>query len=320
MLRNKAVTTNVESSISQAINYELTVADMAKRSEKRAWFVAFTAIIMSLILAAGYFYMLPLKREVPYLVMADAFTGTSTVARLTTDTNYQAVTANDAINKSNVAHFVLARESYDRSLIGTGSWTTVHVMSTNNVSAEYREVHSSKNPDSPAKLYENNKAIRVKILSITLNRDSSKAVVVDEKGIAVKGPPTSALVRIQRNLFVKSTGKIELLDSKIIAMEFNYNPNLKMSDEGRVLNPLGFQVTSYRADNDFSEAPRAEYREQPAAPVAQPAETLLPGEVPPIPGYPGTDAPVQDAVPATPPNSQAPVSNPPNNVKGASTR
>jgi type IV secretion system protein VirB8 len=319
MLRNKAVTPNVENSISQAVNYEVTVADMAKRSEKRAWFVAFTAIVMSLILAAGYFYMLPLKREVPYLVMADAFTGTSTVARLTTDTNYQAVTANEAINKSNVAHFVLARESYDRSLIGTGSWTTVHVMATNNVSAEYREVHSSKNPYSPAKLYENNKAIRVKILSITLNRDSSKAVVVDEKGVAVKGPPTSALVRIQRNLFVKSTGQLELLDNKIIAMEFNYNPNLKMTDDGRVLNPLGFQVTSYRADNDFSEAPRAEYRAQAQAPVAQPAEAL-PGEVPPIPGYPDADAPAQDAAPATPPNSQPPASNPSNNVNGASTR
>ena len=316
MLRNKAVTPNVENAISQSINFEVTVADFARRSEKRAWFVAFAAILMSLILAGGYYYMLPLKEKVPYLVMADAYTGTSTVARLTTDTNYQAVTANEAINKSNVAHFILARESFDRSLIGTGSWNTVHVMATNNVSAEYREVHSSKRTDTPAKLYGNAKAIRVKILSISLNRNSNKAVVIDAKGVAVKGPPTSALVRIQRNLFTKSTGETELLDSKIITLEFSYNPNLKMEDDDRVLNPLGFQVTSYRADNDFSEGPPAEYQRA-AAPVAQPAETLMPGVVPPIPAYPGTELPSGDS--ATP-NSQVPATNTSNNANGANNR
>ena len=314
MLRNKASTPNIENTVSQSINFEVTVADLARRSERRAWFVAFAAILMSLILAGGYYYMLPLKEKEPYLIMADAYTGTSTVARLTTDTNYQAVTANEAINKSNVAHFILARESYDRSLIGTGSWNTVHVMATNNVSAEYRDVHSSKRTDSPAKLYGNAKAIRVKILSISLNRNSNKAVVIDAKGVAVKGPPTSASVRIQRNLFTKSTGETELLDSKIITLEFSYNPNLKMEDDDRVLNPLGFQVTSYRADNDFSEGPPAEYQK---APVAQPAEALEPGA--PVPAYPGTEIPAGDPVPVTP-NSQIPVENPPSNVNGASNR
>ena len=47
--------------------------------------VAWTAIAMSLLLAGGYYYMLPLKERVPFLVMADAYTGTSTVARLADD-------------------------------------------------------------------------------------------------------------------------------------------------------------------------------------------------------------------------------------------
>ena len=68
---------------------------------------------MSLILASGYFFLLPLKERVPYLVMADAFTGTSTVARLRDDFRNADVTRSEAINRSNVAHFVLARESYD---------------------------------------------------------------------------------------------------------------------------------------------------------------------------------------------------------------
>ena len=73
--KNKNVTPQVENAVAKAVNYEVTVADIARRSEKRAWIVAFTAIVMALILAGGYFYFLPLKEKVPYLVMADAYTG-----------------------------------------------------------------------------------------------------------------------------------------------------------------------------------------------------------------------------------------------------
>src|SRR3546814_16148501 len=80
--RKQATTPNIENVVSRAVNFEVTIADLARRSERRAWWVAFGAILMALILAGGYFLMLPLKEKVPYLVMADAYTGTSTVARL----------------------------------------------------------------------------------------------------------------------------------------------------------------------------------------------------------------------------------------------
>ena len=72
----------VEQSVAKAVSYEITVADMARRSERRAWWVATGSLLMSLALAGGYYYMLPLKEKVPFLVMADAYTGTATVARL----------------------------------------------------------------------------------------------------------------------------------------------------------------------------------------------------------------------------------------------
>lgn len=108
--RSKAATPAIDGAVSRSVNFEITVADIARRSERRAWFVAWAAILMSLVLASGYFYMLPLKEKVPYLVMADAFTGTSTVARLTEDFTNQRIATSEAINRSNVAHFVLARD------------------------------------------------------------------------------------------------------------------------------------------------------------------------------------------------------------------
>src|SRR3546814_14323535 len=80
--RKQATTPNIENVVSRSVNFEVTIADLARRSERRAWWVAFGAILMALILAGGYFLMLPLKEKVPYLVMADAYPGTSTVARL----------------------------------------------------------------------------------------------------------------------------------------------------------------------------------------------------------------------------------------------
>src|SRR5687768_11832516 len=187
MSGNKSDTPRVQAAVAKAANFENTIADMARRSERRAWMAAWSAIVMSLILAGGYFYMLPLKEKVPYLVMADAYTGTSTVARLQGDFANNSITASEAINRSNVAHFVMARESYDVALMNVRDWTTVYTMSTPEVSSGYTALHPPNNPQSPYQLYGKTRAIRVKILSIVL--------IGGGKGITPKG----ATVRFQRS-------------------------------------------------------------------------------------------------------------------------
>ncbi|MGN2249978.1 type IV secretion system protein [Frateuria edaphi] len=249
MLARKASSRKVEEAVAKAVNYELSIADIARRSERRAWWVAFCALGMSLILAGGYFYMLPLKQKVPYLVMADAYTGTSTVARLTGDFTHRRISTSEAINRSNVAHFVMARESYDLALLNLGDWTTVQTMASPGVKADYTRLYSSMNPDSPYKAYGKDKAIRVRLLSIVLI------------GGGAGRTPTGATVRFQRSLYDKQSGATQPLDSKIATMEFIYKANLEMDDRNRIENPLGFWVTSYRVDNDYATPAPAEIPE-----------------------------------------------------------
>lgn len=230
----------VGEAVARAVNYELTIADMARRSERRAWRVACCAIGMSLILAGGYFCMLPLKQKVPYLVMADAYTGTSTVARLTEDLAHRRISTSEAINRSNVAHFVMARESYDLALLNLGDWTTVQTMASPGVKAEYTRLYSPMNPDSPYRTYGKDKAIRIRLLSIVL------------AGGGQGRTPTGATVRFQRSLYDKQSGATQPLDSKIATMQFTYKAHLAMDDRNRIENPLGFWVTSYRVDNDYA--------------------------------------------------------------------
>ena len=289
--RTAPESSSIELAIGRAVNYELTVADQARRSERRAWWVAGTSCLVSLILAGGYFYFLPLKEKVPYLVMADAYTGTATVARLDGDWGKQDITVSEAVNKSNVAHFVTARESYDIALMRLRDWTTVYTMSAPSVAAGYTTLHGTENPNRPYNTYGDKAAIRIKILSITLINDS-------------EGRPNGATVRFQRTLYDKATGRTAPLDSKIATLTFTYKANLAMDEKYRVENPLGFQVTTYRVDNDYAEAPPVE-PEIPAFSMPEAAAGATPAAA--TADVAATDASGATA-PATPATTAAPVS------------
>lgn len=300
----KKTSAKIDEAAAKSVNFEVTVADLARRSERRAWWVTFAAIGMSLILAGGYFYMLPLKEKVPFVVMADAYTGTSTVARLTDDFNNKRITTSEAINRSNIAHFVLARESYDSAMINLRDWTTVQTMSAPNVATAYTELYSSRNEASPSKIYGRNRAIRVKILSTVL------------LGGGPNTPPKGATVRFQRSEYDKLSGASRPLDSKIATISFTYKTNLKMDEQYRIENPLGFQVTDYRVDNDYATTPPDEVPAVEDATGQQASEASAPkpgtGEssqltvMPPSPTIPdsGQEAPVsRQAAPAITPRA-----------------
>ncbi len=242
MFRRKdpAPSAQVEKAVARAVSYEVTIADLARRSARRAWWVATASLVMSLALAGGYYYMLPLKEKVPFLVMADAYTGTATVATLTGTFEGQSITASDAINRSNVAQYVMARESYDWAVMGLRDWQLVHVMSSRPVSDAMRALYADHNPRSPAKLYDKDRAIRVKILSITPMDAQSN------------GGFRAASVRIQRSIYDKTRASTQYLDNQLVTLRFRYDANLALSEQERILNPLGLEVFEYRVDNDYA--------------------------------------------------------------------
>jgi type IV secretion system protein VirB8 len=257
-------TAAIARSLGRSAHFETTLADAMRRSERRAWMVACGAMVMSLVLAGGLFSMLPLKEKVPYLVMADAYTGTSTVARLSGDFNQASITASDAINRSNVAHFVLARESYDYALIRLRDWATVYTMSSPAVADGYSRLHAATNPDSPFNRYGKSRAIRVDILSIQLLRPDPHAA------------PRGATVRFQRTVYDAASGLATPLDNRIATLEFAYKANLGMDEKDRIENPLGFQVTAYRVDNDYAQVPPLAQRVAVPALPAEAAATSAP--------------------------------------------
>ncbi len=224
--------------VARAIDFEVSLADMARKSEQRAWRIAAVAVFVTVCMCGVLAWLLPLKTEVPYLVMADAYTGTASMTRLTTGTRFDEMKASDAVNRSNIWHFILARESWDSTWTSERDWRTVHMMSAPEVVRQMQAERDANNLDSPSRKYGTQSAIRVKILSITpIGQRSGE-------------PPKGATVRFQRLLFDKASGATQILDNKLATLEFKYDPNLKMKDEDSVENPLRFVVTHYRVDTD----------------------------------------------------------------------
>lgn len=273
----------VDAAISRSMNYEVTVADLARRSQKRAWWVAGVSLAVTLILAGAIFMMLPLKEREPYLVVLDPVTGNAQVSRLVASAADGRLYADQAVARSNIHRFVVARESYDYDLMMTsqsGDWKLPFLMSTGSVSAEMRALWGQGNPANPSILYGKDRAVRIRILSIVLER--------------VGGPRRegAATVRFQRVLFDKKSGGSRVIDNKVAMIEFEYNPNLRLSDADRVQNPLGFQVKTYRVDNDAALTTPGEVE---LAPV--PATTLPDLSV--ATGQPAASGAERAALPAT---------------------
>ena len=331
----------IENTVAKGMNFEVSIADVAKRSEKRAWTVASIAVFIVIVMLGGLIYVLPLKKEVPYLIMADAFTGQATVATLKGDfSSPNSITQSEALNRSNVAQYIIGRESFDSAMMVMRDWRLISSMSSSNVRAGYEAIHATANAESPYKIYGKDRSIRVEILSIQLPPPRGTG----------ENARKSATVRFQRRVYNKKTGVTEPLDSKIARLEFTYKGNLAMDEKDRYLNPLGFQVTEYTIDSDFAESPAVEIpaaaqQPAPAYPV-QPGVQPYPGQVPgqPVQGVPGQPQPagypsapdfgegsVSPPLPQNPaapvsagtvpvPQQQAPAVQAPNQVNGVGNR
>lgn len=227
--------------LKKSMDFESNVISMVKRSERRAWTVAMGSMALTVLMAGGIAYMLPLKEKVPYLVTVDLKRSTSTISPLRDNVAATGIYASEALNRSHVARFVQAREGYDYDTINEHDWEYVAAMSNDQVKGLFVKQFDGTN-NSPEKRWGSNNAIRVKVNSIVFNG------LDEERGAR----PTGATVRFERWKFDKTTGKSDYLSSHVGTMTYEYKTNLKMSDNLRLRNPLGFQVTAFRVDDEFN--------------------------------------------------------------------
>jgi type IV secretion system protein VirB8 len=259
-----------------------------KKSRRTAWLIAGVATGVALAQAIAIMVMVPLKQPVPYTITVDRETGYVQTAR---GVRLGDLSETEAIAQSFVAQYVLARETFDVNDYRENYRKTM-LWSQGAAEAEYLRDWDRANPTSVHNRYRPTTRVQVTIKSVTILG------------------PQSALIRFDTEQTEGGGGGMRQPWAATVGYGFSGKP---LSERDRYLNPLGFQVTSYRRDAET--ATPVAMPAPPPPPVAAPAAAPLPSTTPaatnptPNPAM-NAVAPAPAPAPAAPATTPAPVGNP----------
>lgn len=198
---------------------------LAHKSAKVAWRItgvfAFLAIV-SVVAVAG---LTPLKTVTPYVIRVDNNTGAADIA---TPIGDKKTTYGQELDKYWLGTFIVNRESYEWQTVQT-MYDTVALMSNNDVFSEYRGIIKNKKT-SPLYLLKQEKKVMTRVTSVSFIGDVAQV----------------RFIKFVRN--ANGTDAPEYPKTAWIAtIAYDYKKPIKLESE-RMINPLGFEVISYRVD------------------------------------------------------------------------
>jgi type IV secretion system protein VirB8 len=207
-----------------AASWATSVTEGLERSNRRAWLVAIIAAIVALLEAVALVFLVPLKTVEPYTLLVDRQTGNvEALAPL----DAQVVSADAALTRSFLVQYVIARESFSLPTL-QDDYRKVSLWSDGRIREAYQRMMNAANPASPLSALPKGSVIRTQVKSVS-TLGEGRALVrflttqVDQGAAPQPAQHWAAIV--------------------------NYSfSNAEMSQADRYVNPLGFQVTSYRRD------------------------------------------------------------------------
>ena len=206
---------------------------VSARSRRVAWLVAGVAIGIAAFEAVALAMLAPLKTVQPVTLLVDRNTGyVQAVDPLTP----QRVSADEALTRSLLAQYIVAREGFDRATVAT-DYRRVALWSTGRPRQTYLASMPATNPDSPFQRVPAGTRVRARVKSVSRL----------SQGIA--------LVRFDTSL-EDAEGRAQPPQPWVSVVRFRY-VDAPMSFEDRLQNPLGFQVTGYRRDAEAPPPPEA---------------------------------------------------------------
>ena len=195
----------------------------ALRSRRLAWIVAAIAGTLATAAVGAVVVLTPLKTVEPYVVRVDRATGAVEV--MTGLKGGKNLTYEEAVTKAALATYVRARESW-LAPAAEANFRQVSIMSTPAEQQRWADAFRPANPASPQVVYGPAGEAQIGIRAISF--------------IA----PKVANIRFHRS--VRQGGQV--LESDWIATAAFTYTRAPMAEADRLRNPLGFQVTTYRAD------------------------------------------------------------------------
>jgi type IV secretion system protein VirB8 len=201
-------------------------AKASTREARIAWRVAAGASSIALLLAIALVLLVPLKTVQPYVLTVDRNTGSVEAATTVAEGR---LSQNEAVIKAQLAGYVIARETFDATDLAE-QYRRVQVLSAPPVARSYVAEMAPNNPSSPLKTLNRGDTVAVRIRSVSLIGDNA------------------AMVRFTTTRTASGAAGGQTSDY-VAAISFGFSGRpLRTAD--RYVNPLGFQVTRYRRDEE----------------------------------------------------------------------
>lgn len=194
----------------------------AERSKRIAWLIASVSSVIACLCVAAVAALTPLKSVEPFVIRVDNSTGiVDVVQALSTTTG----SYDEEVTKYFAARYVRAREGYVWSE-AEENFRLVALMSNTAEQERFGSAYRGGNPQSPQNVLGRNATATITIKSISL---------INADVVSVRYTQT-----ITRGDDSRTT-------HWVASITYSYS-NASISSRDRLINPLGFVVSNYRAD------------------------------------------------------------------------
>lgn len=170
-------------------------------------------------------YVINMKRFDPFVIQIDDTTG---IAKIVNPLSSNVLGGNEALARYFIKKYVSARETYNPVDFETLARRNVRLLSTGSVYWSYRGFLRNE---------EVNPAIKYGQKNTTYMQVKSWSKLAENKYIM--------------RFSIHETAQRKQSFNKIAVVEFEYMP-MELTEAERDINPVGFQVTGYRVDDDNS--------------------------------------------------------------------
>jgi type IV secretion system protein VirB8 len=191
------------------------------------WRVVAVLLGISLVASIGLLWMLlPLKSFDVVVLEVDKTTGFVEASRPLQQRGD--LTQNEAVTRANIVRFIRARETYDPKGL-RDNFDLASLYSTGKAAADLANAYSGANLANPVKLYGANTTVSVFVKSVIFLNDNTAAVRFSTTRSGASGPTVT--------------------EHWVANVRFKYTSE-PMRNDWRFDNPLGFQVSEYRRDQE----------------------------------------------------------------------
>lgn len=225
------------------ISWEADREARRETSERHAWRVASVASLVAIAAVIGIASLAPFRRNVPYLFAMETTTGNVEFVGAIDDrriAGYQ-----ELLDKHWAQRYIVSRESYNYKLL-QADYDTVLGMSNDSVGRDF------------ARLYEGAYARDAKY-----GASVEMKVVVLSVQLSHNGAGNQAVIRFAKTIRRVEADASDAPQYFVATIAYEYKPTMAGKEKDLLANPLGYRVTSYRADPEL-------------APVASPAKSATP--------------------------------------------